>query len=206
MGNFSWVTFMCISNKYWWHLDVTYDLTTCTVTCKTYCKTLPHVPSSARPMFSSPSDKQDTQGGRDTKCDLTQIHKNMITTYSILHCMNWALESRSQVQGIHFWLSSILHCMNLYELSPGIQVSSSRYTFLVNFYITNLYELSPGIQVSSSIQGVQCTFLVKFYITLYELSPGIQVSSSLRSNQKVFMGYVHYICMSKQTYWWLKIC
>jgi hypothetical protein len=92
----------------------------------------------------------------------------MITTYSILHCMNWALESRSQVQGVHFWLSSILHCMNLYELSPGIQVSSSIQG--VHFWLSsilhcmNLYELSPGIQVSSS----RCTFLVKFYITLYE--------------------------------------
>ena len=87
----------------------------------------------------------------------------MITTYSILHCMNWALESRSQVRGIHFWLSSILHCMNLYELSPGIQVSSSRCTFLVKFYIT-MYEpvwtepWNPGLKFvkiqSKSVHGV----------------------------------------------------
>ena len=87
--------------------------------------------------------------------------------------MNWALESRSQVQGVQFWLNSIyiyIYIITLYELSPGIQVSSSRWpgvqfwlnSIYIYIYIT-LYELSPGIQVSSS----RCAVLVKFYIYIY---------------------------------------
>jgi len=50
------------------------------------------------------------------------------------------LECRSHGMHVQFWLTkkydNYIFYITLYELSPGIQVSSSRCTFLVKFYIT----------------------------------------------------------------------